>query len=179
MYDSVQSLTVRVVQELLHPILGGVSCRFFARYAIISGFVRMNLQIPSPLEDFTLENVKVLIVQNVHLQNMENPDETEDAPPHSVVLWELPREEEKGGPHRGMRRSRGESLSITQVCRIPNEVVIRQTTSEHSETGIRCSHRISLIIHYRPTADAEMKELAIRFPVTISSCDSSIWNLQV
>lgn len=157
-----------------------MSCRFFARYAIIAGYLRMTLQMPSALESYTLENVKIMLLQNVRLEHMLEPDITEEIPTHSVLLWQLPETRDAGGAYRGMSVHRGQGLAITQVCRLPNEVVIRQTTSEHSNTGIRCSHKLSLIVHYRSeSGGTSLKELCVRFPVTISSCDSSIWNTQV
>lgn len=161
-------------------MLGPVSCRFFARYAIISGYLRMNLQMPTALEDYTVENVKVILMQDVHLEHMQELHINEDIPTHNVLLWQLSQTPNGDQPYRGMPIHRGEGLAITQVCRLPNEMAIRQTTSEYSNTGIRCAHKISLVVHYRSDRDStSLKEFSVRFPVTISSCDSSIWNTQV
>jgi hypothetical protein len=159
------------VSETLHPVFGPVRARLFAKYSLVSGYVRFTLSMPSVLDAVELEDIQVINTMHAEVENLKQPGK-KDIKDFRQVLWKLRAEERKSN-----FVDEGEDVTIVRQFRLPNDDHIRQSTNYFSATGIRVSHILSILIHYKHRGSAR-KELRFSFPTVIASCDCSVQVLQ-
>ena len=157
-------------EALFHPILGAVHIALLSKYLIIYGFLACQIEMPEIEEAVTLVDVKVVLVQNVTLTSLKDPTQTEKTPPFEILLWQMSKS--SPDPPLPRRLARGERFHLCEnKIRCPSDNTTRQSTSEWSNTGIRLSHKLKVLIQYtEDERKKESKELAIGFPAPLSSC---------
>lgn len=178
-----------LVSEQNHPALGPLRVHLYSRYLLRGGYLRFALAMPAVSQPVELVDVSVILLQTVLLQHMYKPHRQEQLE-FKILLWALSNEVGKkpevlqaGKDYplvRQMRlatNDRGQSFEHAPSA----DSLIRPSTNDNSETGIRITHRLVVVIKYRPlknTEDNEIKELRVSFPTQIASCACSIENLQ-
>lgn len=158
-------------EALLHSVLGEVHVALLSRYLILYGFLACQIELPELAEDITLVDVKVVLVQHITLTSMDDPTLREIITPFEIPLWRMSKSQAPDNPlPRRMRR--GERFHLCEnAIRLPSDNTTRQSTSQWSNTGIRISHKLKVLIRYiEEEREKETKELAIAFAAPISSC---------
>lgn len=164
-------------RELFHPVLGPLRGRFFTKYLLRGGYLRFALKMPAISQQVMIEDVQVVLVQNFNLQSMKNPKLVEHISV-DIPLWSL-----KSEGVAPLRLKDGEDLSLVRLVRLMAErhEMVRPTSNDWSETGIRIAHQLLIVIRFKPlenNPEGEVKEMKIPFEAKLSSCASSVENMQ-
>lgn len=156
-------------EALQHPLLGAVHITLLSRFLILYGFLACQIDIPEVAEQINLLDISVVMTQLVTLTNLDKPEQTETAKPFDIPLFKLSESKPDTLPRSLIK---GESFHLCEnAIRLPSDNTTRQTTSVWSNTGIRLSHKLSVLIRYREhTPSADVKELTVRFNARLSSC---------
>lgn len=134
--------------------------------------------MPALGQAVTIKDVQVILVQNFNLQSMKNPQLVEHVS-KEIPLWSLRKE-----GIAPLNLKEGGDLSLVRQIRLLAEgqhEAVRPTSNDWSETGIRIAHQILIVIRFQPlenNPDEDVKELKMPFEAKISSCASSVENLQ-
>lgn len=137
----------------------------------------------------------MVLKQDVLLRHMKDPSKEERQRPRRVLLWSLDEQE------KGRILKEDEEWSIVRQMRLADDDTVRPSTNEWSETGIRVSHAIQVIIRFTALPsdwksdrygkskdknrdldlhyDLDTKEMKISHPCSLSSCDCMLPNLQL
>lgn len=165
-------------REIFHPVLGPLRGRFFTKYLLRGGYIRFALKMPAISQQVVIQDVQVVLVQNFNLQSMKTPKLVEHVSV-DIPLWSL--KKEGVAP---LRLKDGEDLSLVRLVRLMAEgqhEMVRPTSNDWSETGIRIAHQVLIVIRFKPLEDnpeGEIKEMKIPFEAKLSSCASSVENMQ-
>ena len=165
-------------REIFHPVLGPLRGRFFTKYLLRGGYIRFALKMPAIGQPVVIEDVQTVLVQNFNLQSMKNPKLVEHVSV-DIPLWSLKKE-----GIAPLKLKDGEDLSLVRLVRLMAEgqhEMVRPTSNDWSETGIRLAHQIMIVIRFTPLEDnptGETKEMKIPFEAKLSSCASSVENMQ-
>lgn len=74
-------------------------------------------------------------------------------------------------------------FSLIKKMRVADDDMVRPSTNEHSDTGIRLSHQMLVVITFTAMdgpdgKEGETKEMKIKWDAKLSSCDCMLENLQ-
>lgn len=133
----------------------------------MAGYLRLDLVLPSIAAPVKLVDVQVQLLQTFKLQSLKDPKIQEEIKPKPVVLWSMKDKEALGS------FKPNQFFNVSRQFRLPDDDKIRPTTSENSQTGIRVSHRLAVVVHFQPLTknpENELKELRIATDATVSSC---------
>jgi hypothetical protein len=165
-------------REMFHDVLGPFRGRFHTKYLLRGGYLRFTLNLPAVAQKVIIEDVQAILCQNHNLQSMKNPHLVELVP-SLIALWSL--RKEGAAP---LTLDEGKDLSLVRQLRLmaeDNLDMVRPTTSDWSETGIRIAHQLLIVVRFRQVEnnpDKEVKELKMPFEAKLSSCATSLENCQ-
>lgn len=163
--------------ETYNDSLGPVGVNLSSKYLLVAGFLKLSLVIPSFNAPVQLEDIKVYLYQSAHLQSRKDP-ERKEIKKMVIPLWSY----RKNTTQPIGRYKAGQELSLVQQFRLPDDDVIRSTTCEKSNTGIRISHKLAVVVHFTPledNPDNETKELKIATDAVLTSCCCVVEYLQL
>ena len=162
-------------KETYHEVLGPLRGRLSSNYLLRGGYLRLALDLPDIGQATRIDDVQVILGQEFNLQSMKNPQYAEHKT-QQIVLWSLA--SENSIP---LEYEAGKDLSLVRQIRLLKKErhdIVRPTTSDWSETGIRVAHQLHICIRFTASGSSEMKELRITFSAKLSSCACSIENMQ-
>lgn len=164
--------------ETYNDTLGPVGANLSSKYLLVAGFLKLALVFPSLNAPIQLEDIKVYLYQTIALQSRADPG-LKETKVMTIPLWSYRKE----GQHKCIGRyNAGQEFSLVQQFRLKDDDIIRSTTSEKSDTGIRISHKLAVVVHYTPLEDnpkMETKELKIATDATLTSCCCVVEYLQL
>jgi hypothetical protein len=166
------------VREIFNSTLGPLRARFFTKYLLRGGLLRFALSMPVMAQPVIIDDVKVILAQNFNLQSMKNPELVE----HIETLIPLWSSKKEGVTP--LKIKDGQELCFVRQLRLmaeDNHEMLRPTSNDWSETGIRIAHQLVVLIRFKPlenNPEGLVKELKIAFDGKISSCASNIENHQ-
>lgn len=163
--------------ETYNDVLGPVGVNMSSKYLLVAGFLKLALVIPSFNAPVQLEDIKVYLYQTILLQSRKDPVRKESKV-MSVPLWSYRKDNKQP---IGLF-TEGQEFSLVQQFRLKDDDTIRSTTSTKSDTGIRVSHKLALVVHFTPlqdNPDKETKELKIATDATFTSCCCVVEYLQL
>lgn len=143
----------------------------------MAGFLKLALVIPSFNAPIQLEDIKVYLYQTVVLQSRKHP-EIKETKRMIIPLWSYRKESSKPIG----RYEAGQEFQLVQQFRLKDDDIIRSTTCDKSDTGIRVSHKLALVVHFTPLQDnpeKETKELKIATDAVFTSCCCVVEYLQL
>lgn len=164
--------------ETYNDILGPVGVNLSSKYLLVAGFLKLALVLPSFNIPIQLEDIKVYLFQTIALQSRANP-ELKESKVMTIPLWSYRKDSKQQCIGR---YTAGQEFSLVQQFRLKDDDIIRSTTSEKSETGIRVSHKLAVVVHYTPLENnpkMETKELKIATDATFTSCCCVVEYLQL
>lgn len=208
--------------ETVHSVLGPLRVSLFTRYFLISGWLRLRVRLLDVAQRVRIEGVKVVLVQNVKLKSLKEPNKGEEmTPPLNVILYDSkvdrpsittstsgsgthtptvhtpsagPSRTNSTGPspssnvitslgREGVTLPANAEFSLIKKMRVADDDMVRPSTNEHSETGIRLSHQMLVVITFTALdehgeREGETKEMKIKWDAKLSSCDCMLENLQ-
>lgn len=164
--------------ETYNDTLGPVGVNLSSKYLLVAGFLKLALVMPSLNAPIQLEDIKVYLNQTIALQSRSDPARKETKI-MTIPLWSY----RKSAKQQYIGRySAGQEFSLIQQFRLKDDDIIRSTTSEKSETGIRISHKLALVVHYTPLREnpkMETKEMRIATDAVFTSCCCVVEYLQL
>jgi hypothetical protein len=163
--------------ETYNDALGPVGVNLSSKYLLVAGFLKLALVIPSFNVPIQLEDIKVYLYQTIALQSRKTP-EYKETKQMIIPLWSYRKDTKRSIG----RYNAGQEFSLVQQFRLKDDDTIRSTTSDKSDTGIRVSHKLALVLHYTPLEDNpknETKELKIATDATFTSCCCVVEYLQL
>lgn len=170
--------------ETMHDVLGPLKSNFFSKFFLISGFLRFTFSLPGVAQRVRIDDVSVVLKQTINLVDLTHPERKEATKPKRVVLWSLHPDQ------CGKVYEEDQEMSIVTQMRLADDDTIRPTTNEYSETGLRVSHELQVVVRFTPIptdyvdvpafgGGLETKEMKITHACQISSCDCLVENLQL
>lgn len=114
-------------RELVHDVLGPVGVNLFSKYLLVAGYLRLGLVLPSINEPVSIDDVKVQLIQTFDLQSLKSPERRERKVV-SVLLWNL------RGKEAVCTLKAGQEFEILRQFRLPDDDIIRPSTSENAKT---------------------------------------------
>ena len=162
--------------ETTHEVLGSLKVNLFAKYLLVAGYLRMAFTLPGVAESVRLDDISVILKQDIKLQNLKETDKFEDTKPKRILLWSM-REDEKG-----INLAIDKEFSISRQMALADDDNLRPSTHPLTDTGIRVSHTLQVIIRITPQSphkSNDMKEIMISHQCIITSCECLIGNLQL
>jgi hypothetical protein len=162
--------------ETYNDTLGPVGANLSSKYLLVAGYLKLGLVLPLIAQHVQIENVQVMLYQTMLLQSLKNK-ERQETKRMTIPLWSMRRGNQPLGTYK-----EGQEFSMVQQFRLKDDDIIRSTTSEHSNTGIRVSHKLAVVIHYKPMVNNpknETKELKISTEANFTSCCCVVEYLQL
>lgn len=164
-------------RETYNDYLGPVGVNLSSKYLLVAGFLKLSLVIPSFNAPVQLEDIKIYLHQNVQLQSQKEPERKENKI-MIIPLWSY----RKSKRQPIGRYAAGQEFSLVQQFRLPDDDTIRSTTCEKSNTGIRMTHKLALVVHLTPLEDnpkKTIKEVKVETDAVITSCCCVLEYLQL
>jgi len=154
--------------ETHNNILGPIGVNLTSKYLLVSGYLRLELILPSIAQSVKIVDVQVQLLQTFRLHSLVDPKvQEEEIKPKPLVLWSMKDKEALG------TLSPGQVFNVSRQFRLPDDDKIRPTTSTNSKTGIRVSHRLCVVVHFKAlesNPEGEVKELKVATDAIVSSC---------
>ena len=158
------------------------------------------------VEGIRIEDITLSLLQTWTISSISEPEIKEEMPEQAFLLWSLGEATQSTSKQplfssEQLLLQPGQSRSIEQRILLPDNPAIRPSVSPLSKTGLRPSHRLSLVVTYSPLlrgpsrsvsrtredkASSEMriypgkkKEIVVSTPVTLSTCACVFYALRL
>lgn len=154
-------------RELQQDVLGPMGVNLHSKYLLVSGYLSLNLIMPSFAQAVHIDDIYVEIEQTFELQSMTDPSRTEKQV-QTIFVKSMKGKTGVPGAYQP-----GQELSVYEQFRLPDDGTIRPSTAERTKVGIRVSHKLAACVRYTPLENnptREMKQIKIAIPATLTSC---------
>ncbi|CAD6587503.1 MAG: hypothetical protein CYPHOPRED_003956, partial [Cyphobasidiales sp. Tagirdzhanova-0007] len=131
--------------ETDHDVLGPVGIDLYSKYLLVAGYLNLSIVIPSISQPVQIKNVRVQLVQDCALQSRSVPARKE-VKSVIVPVWSS----YANGHSAAVVLNPQQEFILSKQFRLPDDVKLRASTAEHSQTGIRVSHRLQILIIFMP-----------------------------
>lgn len=178
-----------MARKLADDYLGIVAIEMSSQCLLVTGYLRICVNIPEVKVDCRIEDIRVSLLQTWLLQSLREESRVEEVPALDIPLWSMQgssKSESLGSstpPHEQIFVKEGCGSVMEKRFVFPEDDRIRATTSLISNTGLKASHQLSMQITYsltgRGSEDKELKMVKIAAPVTMSMCACAIEALQL
>lgn len=178
--------------------LGPYTMTLRSNHLMVGGLLWFRFKLVSPPTDIVIHSIKVRINQHFKLISHGDPNKTAQPPvdKRTIILLDSnnPANEgktslcsaqaDKSEQHKSGARTpvagplcvvaENQEFSLSHLGRIPNDNVVRPTTQEGTDSGIRVSHEIAVEVMYRPLLTPEPSSSA----ATTSTKNATAANLK-
>jgi hypothetical protein len=182
-----------VTRKFVDEYLGVVAVEMSSQCLLVTGYLRISVNIPEVKVDCRLDDVRLLLEQSWHLQSLREQNRTQDVPPLRIPLWSI--HDSTSSEARGTSAASisavpravkaGSGFFFEKRIIFPEDDRIRATTSPNSSTGLKACHQLSLQISYTPTSSSGFQDsrkprvVRIAAPATMSMCACAVEALEL
>lgn len=158
----------------------------------------------SIVEAVRIDDVRISLEQTWALSSLEDPSAQEDMPMQSFLLWSLHSAQSAGtGPLSPERLvlAPEQPWGVEQAFLLPDDAAIRPSVSPQSKTGLKVTHRLTLVLKFTPLVrgaswcprdqgetildqlhsgqieSTRKKEVVVSMPVVLSTCACVVYAL--